>query len=214
MVDLLLEIDPNQYKDYVVHRNNKKFLYVKLKKALYGTLKAALLFWKRLSKQLESWGFSLNPYDSCVANKDINGKQCTVLWHVDDLKISHEDHNVVSQVLQLIEAEFAKEAPLTITRGKKYDYLGMQICFDVPGKVQFSMIDYIRNILGEVPEDMGGESSTPAANHLFEVNNDNPTKLDKDKAIQFHHNVAKLLFLCKRARPDSQTGVSFLCTRV
>ena len=30
----------------------------------------------------------------------------------------------------------------------------------------------------------------------------------------FHHNVAKLLFLCKRARPDLQTEVAFLCTRV
>ena len=30
----------------------------------------------------------------------------------------------------------------------------------------------------------------------------------------FHHNVAKLLFLCKRARPDIQTAVAFLCTRV
>ena len=30
----------------------------------------------------------------------------------------------------------------------------------------------------------------------------------------FHHNVAKLLFLCKHACPDIQTAVAFLCTRV
>ena len=30
----------------------------------------------------------------------------------------------------------------------------------------------------------------------------------------FHHNVAKLLFLCKRARPDIETAVAFLCTHV
>ena len=30
----------------------------------------------------------------------------------------------------------------------------------------------------------------------------------------FHHNLAKLLFFCKRARPDIQTAVAFLCTRV
>ena len=30
----------------------------------------------------------------------------------------------------------------------------------------------------------------------------------------FHHNTAKLLFLCKRARPDIQPPVAFLCTRV
>ncbi len=30
----------------------------------------------------------------------------------------------------------------------------------------------------------------------------------------FHHNVAKMLFLCKLARPDIQTAVAFMCTRV
>jgi hypothetical protein len=38
--------------------------------------------------------------------------------------------------------------------------------------------------------------------------------LDKDKATMFHHNVAKLLFLCKSARPDIQMAIAFLCTRV
>jgi hypothetical protein len=40
------------------------------------------------------------------------------------------------------------------------------------------------------------------------------TKLDSTSADMFHHNTAKLLFLCKRARPDIQTAVAFLCTRV
>jgi hypothetical protein len=55
---------------------------------------------------------------------------------------------------------------------------------------------------------------TPAANHLFVVNNTDPKKLEPKLAEMFHHNVAKLLFLCKRARPDIQTSVAFLCTRV
>jgi len=38
---------------------------------------------------LKEWGFKLNEYDQCMANKTINGKQCTIIWHVDDLKISH-----------------------------------------------------------------------------------------------------------------------------
>ena len=61
-------------------------LHVQLKKALYGTLQAALMFWKLLSEILQEWGFTLNPYDKCVANKNIEGKQCTIIWHVDDLK--------------------------------------------------------------------------------------------------------------------------------
>jgi hypothetical protein len=39
-------------------------------------------------------------------------------------------------------------------------------------------------------------------------------KLDEATADMFHHNTAKLLFLCKQARPDVQTVVAFLCTHV
>lgn len=48
---------------------------------------------------------------------------------------------------------------------------------------------------------------------IFEVN-EKPIMLGEEKAIMFHHNVAKLLYLYKRARPDIQTAVAFLCTRV
>jgi hypothetical protein len=54
---------------------------------------------------------------------------------------------------------------------------------------------------------------TPAATHLFQVNKD-AEKLDIETAQLFHHSIAKLLFLCKRARPDIQTAVAFLCTPV
>jgi hypothetical protein len=60
---------------------------------------------------------------------------------------------------------------------------------------------------------MDREAATPAANHLFQVNDD-AKKLDEETAQLFHHNVAKLLFLCKRARPDVQTTVAFLTTLV
>jgi hypothetical protein len=63
-------------------------LYVKLQKALYGLMRASLLFYRKLRKELEDFGFAINPYDPCVANKDVgDGKQVTVIWHVDDLML-------------------------------------------------------------------------------------------------------------------------------
>jgi hypothetical protein len=213
MADLLMRLDADHYKDFVVMEGNKKVLYLQLKKALYGTLKAALLFWKRLSNVLLSWGFIINPYDHCVANKDIEGAQCTIIWHVDDLKISHVKTSVVDAIISMLSKEFGNEAPLTINRGKIHDYLGMTLDYSNEGKVNIIMSDYIKNVLDGLPEDMDGVSPTPAANHLFEVNKD-PVPLDKELAEFFHHVVAQLLFLCKRARPDIQTAISFLCTRV
>jgi hypothetical protein len=84
-------------------KKGKPIMYVQLKKALYERLQASLFFWKDLSKNLKEWGFEINPYDWCVANKTINGKQYTVLWRVDDIKVSHEDLEVVTQVLKLFE---------------------------------------------------------------------------------------------------------------
>ena len=95
--DMLVKLDPKLYRKYVKDENGKTVLYVELRKALYGTLKAALLFWKLLSKQLvSSWEFVINPYDWCIANKMIDGKECTIIWHVDDLKISHVDPEAVT----------------------------------------------------------------------------------------------------------------------
>jgi hypothetical protein len=77
------------------------------------------------------------------------------------------------------------------------------------------MIDYIQGMLDELPSDMDGEAVTPAGGHLFDVNEaTNDMLLDRERADFFHHNAAKLLFLCKQARPDIQTPISFLCTRV
>ena len=44
------------------------------------TVKAAQLFWEWLAGHLvANWGFTLNLYDQCVANKMINGSQCTMV---------------------------------------------------------------------------------------------------------------------------------------
>ena len=60
---------------------------------------------------------------------------------------------------------------------------------------------------------MKGASATLAANHLLNVNPD-CNKLGEEKASQFHHLTAKLLYLSKHAHLDLQTAVSFLTMQV
>ena len=81
---------PEIYKKYVtVNRKGELVLYVEVLNALYGIMKAALLFYNKSVENLQSIGFQLNPYDPCVANTIVDGAQLTVVWHVDDLKVSH-----------------------------------------------------------------------------------------------------------------------------
>ena len=77
-------------------------------------LRAALLFYKKLRRQLEDLGFEVNPYDPCVANKVIKGNQCTICWHVDDLKISHVDTKVVDAVCKKLSDLYKGKVKITL----------------------------------------------------------------------------------------------------
>jgi hypothetical protein len=84
-VDILCKMSPSHTK-HVVLEGGTKVLYVILVKALYGCVKSALLWYELFSGTLQGMGFELNPYDSCIANSTIGGKQCTIAWYVDDTK--------------------------------------------------------------------------------------------------------------------------------
>ena len=54
MVTLIEEIDPEYYKYFIfTDKRGRKCMYAEAKKAIYGTLKASLLFWAKLSKSSE-----------------------------------------------------------------------------------------------------------------------------------------------------------------
>ena len=215
MVTLLLEIDHEMYKDYVVVEKGERVMYVELLKALYGTLRAACLFWQKLSKQLiDEWGFTPNKYDDCVVNKMINGQQMTVVWHIDNLKVSHVEATEVEKFVQQMEETFGLETPLTVSCGRVHDYLGMTLDFHTKGEVQINMEHYIDMMLQDAPEEMKGTATTPAAPHLFKVNNKDPQLLGPEKKKIFVHLVMQGLYLSQRGRPDIRTAIAFLCSRL
>ena len=65
------------------------------------------------------------------------------------------------------------------------------------------MFDYIKDTVQNLPEFLQstGDVSTPAADHLFEVN-ECSSKVSEDLTKIFHHYIAKLLYLSKYAQPD------------
>ena len=138
-----MTIDENLYGPCICTYNNKRFIYVNAIKAIYGCLKSALLFYQLFSGELKKWGFKQNPYDACTFNKMTEGSQLTIVFHVDDCKISHMKKSAVDHLLKQLSDRFGKETPLTVTRGDVHDYLGMTIDFSIKGNVKFYMFDYI-----------------------------------------------------------------------
>jgi len=80
IAELIVKLEPSLYRKHIwYNQKGKPMLYVQLRKALHGMLQATLLFWKLLSTTLQEWGFKINEYNHWIANKTINGRQCTIL---------------------------------------------------------------------------------------------------------------------------------------
>ncbi len=208
-VDIMIELDPS-LEDFVAVENGKRVLYMQLMKALYGCVQSALLWYKLFSSTLVGLGFELNPYDLCVANAIIDGKQCTIGWYVDDNIITHVDPNQVTWVIDKIEERFGK---MVVSRGKSHDFLGMKLDFLEDKTVTVGMKEHIKGAIADFPEDITRDAATPAAKYLFETS-DTDEKLSPELADKFHRIVAKLLYVTQRARVDILLAIAFLCTRV
>jgi hypothetical protein len=117
LTELMVSIAPNIYPKYImVNTKGKPVLYVQLEKALYGMMKSALLFYSKLVADLHSIGFTLNPYDPCVANKMIDGHQMTICWHVDDLFIGHKNPASITKILHWLQQRYVTpDKPLMAT---------------------------------------------------------------------------------------------------
>ena len=214
LVDILCEMDP-VYQDFVIHHGNSKVLYVHITKAIYGLLVSAMLFYRKLATDLQGYGFELNPYDPCVANKIVKGKQMTVSWHVDDLKVSHKDSVVVDEFLGWVKKTYGSIGEVKTTRGKVHDYLGMNLDYTVDGQVTIGMVPYIESMVEGFPKQslQGPAVKSPWNENLFKVHDKSP-KLDQQRAELFHTVTAQGLFACKRARPDISPAIAYLTTRV
>ncbi len=90
MVDILETIEPIVNGLYVTFdkRGNKQLL-VECLNSIYGTMVASLLYYRKFTTSLSKEGYHMNPYNPCVWNKMIDGKQITICFHVDDCKLSH-----------------------------------------------------------------------------------------------------------------------------
>ena len=214
LCELMVRVSPKIYRKYVnIGRGGKPMLYVKLLKSVYGLMRSALLFYRKLKGELIKYGFTMNPYDPCTANMDTPKGQLTVQWHVDDVKASCKDGFEITKLFSYLDNIYGNK--VVAHRGKKGDYLGMIFDYTEPGILQIDMMAYIKTIFEDFPEEITRSSPTPASDHLFKIRDeDDASFLPEEQAQKFHRTVAQLLFLSCRARPDVATPVSFLTTRV
>ena len=87
-----------------------------------------------------------------MANNIVDGVQLTVVWHINDLKVSHVDAGVVTRMSVWLKKTYERlfddgSGAMKLKRGKIHEYLGMQLDFSVAGQVKITMFDYIQEML-------------------------------------------------------------------
>ena len=133
-----------------------------------------------------------------------------VTWKVNDLKISHKDTGEVTNMITYLESIYG---PMTLKRGNKHTYLGMNMDFTERGTVKVSMTGYIDETVYELPEYFTTPVVSPAAEHIFKINTSG-NNLIEDNTILFHRIVAKMLFVRKFYKPYIHPTIAFITTRV
>ena len=119
---------------------------------------------------MEDFGFAVNSSDPWVANKMVNESQMTMTWHVDDLKMPHKDSLEVTKFLYHFGLVYGDH--MTLHRGKVNDYLDTDLDFSTAYTLKIGMINYIKKIYEDFPEEIKSAASTPDSEHLFDIYED------------------------------------------
>lgn len=122
-VDIICTVNA-EFKKHILIENGVKFLYLQVLRAIYGCIRYALLWYNLCRETLKEQEYKIKPYNCCVANKLINGAQCTLVWYVNNNKICHINPTVVTNEMKMISEHFGD---LSILRGDKHRFLGMDI---------------------------------------------------------------------------------------
>ena len=153
LVNILVSLAPEVYGPYVTtNKKGQQVLIVECLNAVYGTMVAALLYYKKFVKSLVKEGFKLNPYDRCVANKIVNGKQLTICCYVNKCKILHMSTKIVDDVIVWLQSEHESifedgSGAMKVHRGKKHTYLAMDLNYSHKGECCVTMYGYLGGIL-------------------------------------------------------------------
>jgi hypothetical protein len=144
---------------------------------------------------LEEYRFVVNPYDPCIANMETaNGKQLTVIWHLDNLMASCKDNFELTRFSCYLARIYGIKLKMHL--GNKHNYLGMDMEFTSKSALEVLMITYLKNVISSFPKLIVVTAAMPGTDYLFIVRDEQDAKLlDKERALAFHHTVAQLLFM-------------------
>jgi Reverse transcriptase (RNA-dependent DNA polymerase) len=129
---LMCKVDP-KYRNFLW---TDRKITVRLKKALYGCIQSAVLWYNELASTLEAMGFVRNPYDICSFSRIRYGSTDRILVYIDDLFITSKHELVLTSIATTLKKKYGAVA---INMGLEHNFLGIHWDFRVPGQATLSM---------------------------------------------------------------------------
>ena len=97
------------YKTYVTRGNiGINLLLLRCQNAVYGTMVASLIYYRKFTKSLIIIGFYISPYDLWISNKVIDGSQMTICFHVYDFNRSYREHKANYFIIDWLRQEYER----------------------------------------------------------------------------------------------------------
>ena len=202
--ELMCFLDPT-YFDYL---DDKLEINVQLLRALYGCIQSGLLWYECLSGTIIEFGFKSCTCDKCIFTYDQEDGKLIIAIYVDDLFITGSNQSIVDKFNQHLKSKFRD---ITINTGLKHSYLGVLFDFSNPGEVRLSADGYVEQLIHE--NCITNIASSPANNNILKTTQQS-SPLPQQQSSMLQSEVAKLLYLSMRTRPDILLAVNHLCTRV
>ena len=164
--ELMVKTSPEIYSKYIIVDNdNCSVVYVILQRALYGCMCSEFIVYKHLLTNLDSVGFEVNTYDSCVEKHMVNRKQYTIMWTVNYLKLSHIDTKEVTKVTKWTKGVYVED--MWILWGNKNEHLRKELDLSNPREVKTLMVKYLKGVIENFREFITGSSPSPSSGYLF-----------------------------------------------
>ena len=69
----------------------------------------------------------------------IGGKQFTITWNMDNLKLSRVDKKLLDKIIKWMKGLYVQD--MIISRVNNHDYLGMILYLSVMGQVAVTIVD-------------------------------------------------------------------------
>ena len=126
----------------------------------------------------------------------------------------HEDNKVNDNSLIWLQNMYVTHGEVKTPRGTVHKYFGIAFYLSEKGKVKVDMIDCMAAMVDDFPTMFKPDDTAPnptTYNLFVEGITDD---LDTEQATEYHKCFVRVLFACKKARPDIGPTVAALFTRV